>query len=93
MEIVRRWGGSQSQLANAATFQGEPENQCDGVPPLEFNPTLPQMSQQSRNEKDHAPVEPQKLECSLWSLVQYECDLAPTSIVCKPIYRLMKKYE
>ncbi|KAI9234252.1 hypothetical protein MVEG_10458 [Podila verticillata NRRL 6337] len=49
------------------------------------------MSQQSRNEKDHAPVEPQKLECSLWSLVQYECDLAPYNIVCKPIYRLMKK--
>ena len=84
-------------LSYATTFQVEPENRRDGVPFLEFYPSLPQMSQQSRNEKDHAPMhapmEPQRLECSLWSLVQYECDLSPASIVCKPIYRLMKKYE
>lgn len=85
---------------NSATFQVEPENQTemrDGAPFLKFNVSTPPchlaMSQQpSRNEKDHVPTEqPQQNECSLWSLVQYECDLSPASIVCKPIYRLMKK--
>ncbi|KAK3806327.1 MAG: hypothetical protein J3Q66DRAFT_358851 [Benniella sp.] len=34
---------------------------------------------------------PQQDECTLWSLVQYECDLSPERIVCRPIYRILKK--
>ncbi|KAK3843443.1 MAG: hypothetical protein J3R72DRAFT_440854 [Linnemannia gamsii] len=30
-------------------------------------------------------------ECTLYSLVQYECDLSPSNILCKPVFRLLKK--
>ncbi|CAO3567171.1 unnamed protein product [Mortierella alpina] len=49
-----------------------------------------QHQQQSSADPVHI-VTPQKSECSLWSLVQYECDLSPERIVCKPVFRLLKR--
>ncbi|KAI7828078.1 hypothetical protein BC939DRAFT_444477 [Gamsiella multidivaricata] len=64
---------------------------------------LPQNQQQDQTSMDHSHqhhrmnepaiqiIAPQKSECTLWSLVQYECDLSPASIVCRPVYRILKK--
>ncbi|KAH7045020.1 hypothetical protein BKA57DRAFT_507399 [Linnemannia elongata] len=45
----------------------------------------PHSQQQQQQQQEQHP------ECTLYSLVQYECDLSPSNIVCKPIFRLLKK--
>ncbi|KAI1313375.1 hypothetical protein EDD11_002685 [Mortierella claussenii] len=49
-----------------------------------------------RHDSDEPTIQiitPQKSECTLWSLVQYECGLNPSKIVCRPVYRILKKRD
>ncbi|KAI8358377.1 hypothetical protein B0O80DRAFT_280665 [Mortierella sp. GBAus27b] len=61
--------------------------------PMQQQPQQREQRERSNHLADEpaAKIASSSSECSLWSLIQYECDLSPERIVCRPVYRIMKK--